>query len=81
MNIAHEMTVSRNGQVSLPAAARARWDTRKVLVVDLGDRIVVRPLPDGDAFERLQGKYAGVGRDTAVARRAERRAESGTRQR
>jgi len=40
------MTVSRNGQVSIPAEVRARWNTRRVIVVDLGDRVVMRPLPD-----------------------------------
>jgi bifunctional DNA-binding transcriptional regulator/antitoxin component of YhaV-PrlF toxin-antitoxin module len=30
------MTVARNGQVSIPAAARARWNAREVVVVDLG---------------------------------------------
>ena len=40
------MTVSRNGQVSIPAGARARWNTRQVVVVDLGDRVVMRPAPE-----------------------------------
>lgn len=72
----HVMTISRNGQVSIPAAARARWDTRKVLVVDLGDRVVMRPAPDSDAgAAHLQGKYAARGPDTSTARRAARRAE------
>lgn len=34
----------RNGQVSIPAEARARWNARKVVVVDMGDRIVMRDL-------------------------------------
>jgi bifunctional DNA-binding transcriptional regulator/antitoxin component of YhaV-PrlF toxin-antitoxin module len=41
----HIMTVSTNGQVSIPAGARARWSTCRVTVVDLGDRIVMRPAP------------------------------------
>jgi hypothetical protein len=57
---AHVMTISRNGQVSLPAAARARWKTRHVLVADLGDEVVMRPLP-ADPIAALRGKYAGRG--------------------
>lgn len=70
------MTISGNGQVSIPAAARARWGTRKVLVVDLGDRVVMRPAADtDDAAAQLQGKYAARGPDTTTGRRAARRAE------
>ncbi len=70
------MTISSNGQVSIPAAARARWGTRRVLVVDLGDRVVMRPAADAnDGAAHLQGKYATRGPDTSTARRAARRAE------
>jgi bifunctional DNA-binding transcriptional regulator/antitoxin component of YhaV-PrlF toxin-antitoxin module len=73
------MTISRNGQVSIPAAARARWGTRKVLVVDLGDRVVMRPLTDdGGAIVQLQGKYAERGPDTTTARTSARRADEAT---
>ena len=73
------MTISSNGQVSIPAAARARWGTRKVLVADLGDRVVMRPAPDTDeGIAELQGKYAGRGPDTDAARAAARRADSAT---
>lgn len=50
------MKVSRNGQVSIPADARARWQTDEVVVVDLGDRVVLRPLPK-DPVGDLTGKY------------------------
>ncbi|PQM49056.1 hypothetical protein C1Y40_00723 [Mycobacterium talmoniae] len=50
------MKVSRNGQVSIPAGARARWQTDRVVVVDLGDRLVMRPLPE-DPVGDLIGKY------------------------
>jgi bifunctional DNA-binding transcriptional regulator/antitoxin component of YhaV-PrlF toxin-antitoxin module len=69
------MTVSRNGQVSIPAEARARWASRRVTVVDLGDRIVMRPLPE-DPVAELRGKYAGRGPDTAKARRGARRTDA-----
>lgn len=67
----HVMTISRNGQVSIPAATRARWQTRHVLVVDLGDRVVMRPVTD-DPVASLEGRYAGRGPNTDVSRRRER---------
>lgn len=65
------MKVSRNGQVSIPADARARWQADRVVVVDLGDRVVIRPLPD-DAVGDLVGKYAGKGPSSQGARSAAR---------
>jgi bifunctional DNA-binding transcriptional regulator/antitoxin component of YhaV-PrlF toxin-antitoxin module len=63
------MTVSRNGQVSIPAAARARWATGHVLVVDLGDRVVIRPAAPVD---ELVGKYRDRGPSTDRARHSAR---------
>lgn len=70
------MTISQNGQVSIPAETRARWQTRKVIVVDLGDRVVMRPAPDQDGIAALKGKYADRGPDTSTARKAARRADA-----
>lgn len=61
------MKVSRNGQVSIPADARARWNADLVVVVDLGDRVVMRPLPD-DPVGEMVGKYRR-GPATDLARR------------
>jgi bifunctional DNA-binding transcriptional regulator/antitoxin component of YhaV-PrlF toxin-antitoxin module len=72
----HVMRVSRNGQVSLPAEARHRWNADRVLVVDLGDRVVMRPLPE-DAVGGLYGKYAGAA-PTATDARTEARAAEAT---
>jgi AbrB family looped-hinge helix DNA binding protein len=69
---AHVMTISRNGQVSIPAETRSRWNTRRVLVVDLGDRVVVRPL-SGDDLEELRGKYRSRGPRSDRSRRDARR--------
>lgn len=71
MNEPHVMTVSRNGQVSIPAEARARWNTRRVVVVDLGDRVVMRPLRDEPVGD-LQGKYRRRGPSTERARKQAR---------
>lgn len=64
----HVMTISRNGQVSIPAKARSRWKSRRVVVVDLGDRVVMRPLAE-DPVGELEGKYRGRGPNTERARR------------
>lgn len=71
----HVRTISRNGQVSIPAAARSRWQARQVVVVDLGDRVVMRPVVD-EPIASLQGKYQGRGPSTDVARRRSRATES-----
>jgi bifunctional DNA-binding transcriptional regulator/antitoxin component of YhaV-PrlF toxin-antitoxin module len=71
MSTSYVMKVSRNGQVSIPADTRSRWRSERVVMVDLGDRIVVRPLPD-DPVGSLRGKYAGVGSDSDESRRLER---------
>jgi bifunctional DNA-binding transcriptional regulator/antitoxin component of YhaV-PrlF toxin-antitoxin module len=73
------MKVSSNGQVSIPADARTRWHSERVVVVDLGDRVVIRPLPD-EPLAPLVGKYGGVGSTTDQARRAAR-AEDADRER
>ena len=67
MSTSYVMKVSSNGQVSIPSEARARWRADRVVVVDLGDRIVMRPLPD-DAVDALVGKYRRRGGDADRAR-------------
>jgi AbrB family looped-hinge helix DNA binding protein len=67
MSSSYVMKVSSNGQVSIPAETRARWHTDRVVVVDLGDRVVLRPMPD-NAVGALVGKYKGKGPSTEQAR-------------
>jgi hypothetical protein len=50
--------------------ARSRFG-RDLVIVDLGDRIVIRPLAE-DAVGDLVGKYAGRGPSTDRARRRAR---------
>ncbi|NLE19144.1 MAG: AbrB/MazE/SpoVT family DNA-binding domain-containing protein [Propioniciclava sp.] len=76
----HVMTISRNGQVSIPADARSRWNVRRVLVVDLGDRVVMRPLAD-DPVDDLEGKYRERGPATEISRRRSRAADAAREQR
>lgn len=72
MATSYVMKVSSNGQMSIPAEARSRWGSDRVVVVDLGDRIVVRPLPE-DPVGTLRGKYKGRVPEIQKLREKERR--------
>lgn len=74
MPTSYVMKVSSNGQVSIPADVRARWHPERVVVVDLGDRLVMRPLPD-DPVGALVGKYR-TGPSADEARRRAREEDS-----
>jgi len=63
--------VTRNGQVSLPAELRRRWDVASVLVIDRGDYAIVRPIPT-DPLATLRGSHAGPGPTLEESRAAER---------
>jgi AbrB family looped-hinge helix DNA binding protein len=71
MSTNYVMKVSSNGQVSIPAEARARWNADRVVVVDLGDRVVIRPLP-AEPVGELRGKYRRRGPSSDQARRQSR---------
>ena len=75
MTTSYIMKVSANGQVSIPAEARSRWHADRVVVVDLGDRVVVRPLPV-DPIGDLEGTYRGKGPSTRRARQQARAEEA-----
>jgi AbrB family looped-hinge helix DNA binding protein len=78
MATSYVMRVSSNGQVSIPAEARARWGVEQVVMVDLGDRVVLRPLPP-DPVAALRGKYRGRGPSTDTARRKARNEDTARR--
>lgn len=40
-----ELRISSGGQISLPAEVRRRWATDRLVIEDLGDRVVLRPIP------------------------------------
>lgn len=69
MATSYVMKVSRNGQVSIPADVRARWNADRVAVVDLGDRVMLRPLPE-DPVGDLVGKYRSGPTVDSTRRRA-----------
>ncbi len=49
MAMARRMKISKGGQLSVPAAIRARWQTNTVVVDDRGDHLIVRPVADDPA--------------------------------
>jgi bifunctional DNA-binding transcriptional regulator/antitoxin component of YhaV-PrlF toxin-antitoxin module len=63
--------VTRNGQISLPAEMRRRWQSGAVLVIDRGSYAIVRPVPD-DVVAALRGAHAGPGPTSEQARADER---------
>jgi bifunctional DNA-binding transcriptional regulator/antitoxin component of YhaV-PrlF toxin-antitoxin module len=72
--VSTKVLVSRNGQISVPAEVRHRWDTKAVLVIDRGSYAIVRPVPE-DTITALRGSYAGPGPTADDARAADRTAE------
>lgn len=57
MAMARRMKISKGGQLSVPAAIRARWQTDTVVMDDRGDHVLVRPVPD-DPVEATFGIFA-----------------------
>ncbi len=66
--------ISKGGQISIPAEVRRRWGTERVMVVDKGDRLELRPLPD-DPIKALIGSMPLPPGVTSEGLRAEFRAE------
>ena len=50
--------ITAGGQVSIPATIRRRWGTTVVAVEDLGDRVVLRPVPE-DPIAAARGAFKG----------------------
>lgn len=72
METAH---ISKGGQISIPAAIRRRWATTEVLVEDLGDSVLLRPMP-ADPISAARGALGGARVSLEVARSEERIAEA-----
>lgn len=66
--------ISRGGQVSIPADIRHRWNARRVILVDRGTSLELRPIPD-DPIAALRGVLAGRGPTTDEIREEMRREE------
>lgn len=71
MPLGYVMKVSANGQVSIPAEVRARWNAERVAIADMGDYIVIGPMSE-DPLNELVGKYPGRGPSTDEMRRMDR---------
>lgn len=70
----HRATITKSGQMSVPASVRHRWNTRHVTIVDNGSHIVVTPLPD-DPIAAFRGSFAGRGPSSDELRRQAREEE------
>jgi bifunctional DNA-binding transcriptional regulator/antitoxin component of YhaV-PrlF toxin-antitoxin module len=66
--------VTRSGQISLPAEIRHRWNADSVMVLDRGEYVVVRPMPN-DPVAALRGIFAGAEPTTNEMRRLARQEE------
>ena len=71
--------ISKGGQVSLPSAIRRRWGVTALTVEDLGDAVVLRPMP-ADPVGAARGAL-GRARVSLDDARAEERAEDARRER
>lgn len=70
--------ITRGGQISLPAEVRHRWGAQKVVLIDEGDRLVVKPVP-ADPIRALMGKFplpAGVTVDDLTAQYRQEEADA-----
>ena len=67
-------TISSGGQISIPASVRRRWGTKRVVVDDEGERLVLRPMPD-DPIGAAIGSLAGPGPSSDEMRRMDREEE------
>ena len=67
------LTISRGGQISIPASVRRRWATTRLIVEDQGDRLLIEPLP-ADPISAAMGSLRG-GTPSSDQIRAESREE------
>jgi bifunctional DNA-binding transcriptional regulator/antitoxin component of YhaV-PrlF toxin-antitoxin module len=56
-------TISRGGQVSIPAEIRHRWGATRVILVDHGTSLELRPIP-ADPIAALRGSMRSMGLTT-----------------
>lgn len=71
-----ETTISTGGQVQVPAEIRRRWNTRRILVDDRGDSLVIRPVPDDPIGTALRSLKARADSTIDQVRQRERDAET-----
>jgi AbrB family looped-hinge helix DNA binding protein len=66
--------ISKGGQISLPAEIRRRWATDSLVVEDLGDRVILRPIPF-DPMGAAVGSFPSKKMTSSRARERLRREE------
>jgi bifunctional DNA-binding transcriptional regulator/antitoxin component of YhaV-PrlF toxin-antitoxin module len=69
-------TISRGGQISIPADIRHRWGVRRVALLERDGSLVVQPIPD-DPIGAALGSLAGPGPTTDEIRSQLRAEELG----
>jgi AbrB family looped-hinge helix DNA binding protein len=70
-----QTTISKGGQVSIPAEVRHRWGTRRVVIEDHGGTLLIRPIP-ADPIGAALGSLAGRGPNSDALRSRLRDEES-----
>lgn len=71
--------ISAGGQIAIPVSIRRRWGTRRVQLIDRGEEILIRPVPD-DPISAAAGSLAafakpGTNEIRALLRSEERERE------
>lgn len=69
-----KIRISKGGQVSLPAKIRRRWATDALVVEDLGDRVILRPIPS-DPVAAVMGAFPTKKGSATRARQSIRKEE------
>jgi bifunctional DNA-binding transcriptional regulator/antitoxin component of YhaV-PrlF toxin-antitoxin module len=75
-----KIRVSKGGQFSLPAEIRRRWATDALVVEDLGDRVVLRPIPS-DPVATVVGAFPAKKGSATQARKRIRAEEQAAQRR
>lgn len=70
-----KIRISKGGQISLPAPIRKRWATDRLVVEDLGNRVVLWPVPE-DPVAAAQGAFPSRGHTAERDRQRIRREEA-----
>ena len=70
------LRISKGGQLSLPAEIRRRWGATDLIVEDLGDTVVLRPMP-ADPIAAARGALGPGRRPVDDVRDEERQREAG----
>lgn len=65
--------ITSSGRISIPAEIRKRWGASNVLILDEGEQIVLRPVPE-NPIEAIRGLLKGRGNPDIRATEAVRQA-------